>query len=115
MAIELSTNAKERSTYRLTVTFFDERTPPVAVTPNSITWTLSDINGTVINSREDVSVTPASTVNIILRGDDLALDSAAYNADRIVTVKATYDSTAGSDLPLNEEIRFSIDDLQVIQ
>jgi hypothetical protein len=39
----------------------------------------------------------------------------ADGAQRVVTIEATYDSlTLGDDLPLNEEIRFQVLDLQKV-
>jgi len=42
-------------------------------TPTSVTWTLTDLAGTVINSRTNVSATPGNPTRITLSGDDLAL------------------------------------------
>ena len=110
MSIELTTHAKEQSTYKITAAFTDAES--VAVTPNTVTWTLSDKAGTVINSRSDVSATPDTSIDIILSGDDLAFQTdETYVAERIITIKATYDSTEGSGLPLYEEASFYIDGL----
>lgn len=102
-------NVNERSAKIIVVPFTDET--GAAVTPSSITWTLSDTLGTIINGREDVSITPASSVTIVLSGDDTALGDAYFGSQRKLTVKAVYDSDAGSDLELNHEETFSIIDL----
>ena len=83
------------------------------VVPDWIKWTLTDKNKTVINSRTDVSIIPpASSVDIVLSGLDLALQTGETNlGERVLTIKAQYDSTEGTDLPLNGEIYFIIDDL----
>lgn len=109
MAILLSTPALERSTYVVTVSFADE--DGAAVVPTSGTWTLTDGSGTVVNSRADVSLAPlAASKEIVLSGDDLALNTGRAEW-RILTVTATYISTLGTDLPLNEEVRFLVADL----
>jgi len=113
MITEIATHATEKSTYSVTVSFTDEAGD--AVTPNSITWTLTDKDGTVINSRQDVSVTPATSVTITLSGDDLALQSGEVGGVvRVLTISATYDSDLGSNLPLKSEARFIVDDLKSV-
>ncbi|KKN06567.1 hypothetical protein LCGC14_1075830 [marine sediment metagenome] len=81
----LDTNASEEGTYAIDdIQFLDSQDPPVAVTPEvgSVTWCLTDKNGTIINSREDVPITSASSMTIVLSGDDLAISG---NADKYVT------------------------------
>jgi hypothetical protein len=112
MPTNISTYANEKGTYIITVNFYDE--DDVAVTPNSLTWTLSDVDGNVINSREDVVVnTPSSTEEIVLTGEDLAIQEG--ETDEIVlrkfTVEAAYDSDAGSNLPLKDEATFGLNNL----
>ena len=115
MTTELTTHAKEKSTFIITAAFTDE--DENAVAPKTLTWTLTDEQGTVINGREDVAVTtPSASEDIVLSGDDLALQSGeATRGVRVLTVEATYDSDAGSDLPLNEEIRFIVDGLVAVE
>jgi hypothetical protein len=62
----------------------------------------------VINSRTKVSVTPASTVYIVLQGDDLALSGTSVSAIREVRVSGSYDSAHGNNLPYNRAVRFEI-------
>lgn len=107
-----TTVVQERGTAVVQCVFTDEEGNSVA--PDSLTWTLSDRAGTIINSREDEEVVDlAATVNIVLSGDDLAIlptEAVAY-AERIVTIKGTYDSTYGNDLPLRHEEMFYIANL----
>lgn len=63
--------------------------------------------GVVINEREHVSVTPDATVTVLLEGDDLQVG--AYGAERIFLVRALYDSTLGSNIPLIEQAKFVIE------
>lgn len=109
MPSTLSVHAVDRSTYVVTAAFTDE--DGTAVVPTSIIWTLS-ARGVVVNGREDVSVTPpASTIEIVLKGDDLAF---ADHKFRQVTIFAVYDSTLGTGLPLRDQVSFEIDDLQMV-
>jgi len=113
MPVTLTTHAVEKSTFVITAAFTDE--DGNTVTPNAVTWTLTTSSGTVINDREDVEETPASSIDIALKGDDLALqDGEAVKGVRILTVEATYDSDLGSDLPLKESAQFIIDNLVAV-
>jgi hypothetical protein len=71
---------------------------------------LTDVDGNVINSRLNVSETPAATTWVLLSGDDLK-DDLISNV-RVLTVKGTYNTTLGGVAKLNEpftkEIRFEI-------
>jgi len=103
----LEEEAIEKGTYVITVEFEDEDGD--AITPKTLTWTLSDKKGRIINSREDVSVvTPSSSNDIVLSGNDLALPN-TDNRVRIFTAEATYDSLSyGNDLPIKEEAEFVV-------
>ena len=107
MTIALTEKANEKSTYIVYLTFKDE--DGAEVVPNSINWDLTDDSGTTINSRSNVSVTPAANIAIVLTNLDLAIPGASKN--RVLTVKAPYDSDYGSGLNYNEEFTFEIDDL----
>jgi hypothetical protein len=112
MGTAITTNAREKGTYVVTLTFTDEDSN--SVVPDSIAWTLLNRNsGTVINSREDVAIaTPAASVDVVLSGDDLQIltDEEDYGR-RVLLVEAVYDSSAGNNLPLKTEAYFQIDDL----
>jgi len=107
MPSTLDTHAVEESTYIITANFFDE--DGVAVIPDAgLKWSLADRDGTVINSREDVVISvPAASVDIVLSGDDLALDDINDNL-RILTIEGTY---GDDDYPIKDEVRFYIDNL----
>ena len=112
---KLTTEAVERSTYTIPLTFADAA--GAAVTPTSLVWTLTDGAGTVVNSRADVVAVPAETMTIVLTGADLALlagESGARDVRRIVTVEAVYTSTEGAGLTLNEEYEFGLRALVVV-
>lgn len=112
MPTVLTTKATEQSTYIITANFTDAAGADVI--PSSITWTLTDAAGNIVNSREDETIViPAASVDILLSGDDLRCP---HGRDRslILTVKAIYDSTEGSDLPLNEQVRFTVQNLQAV-
>jgi hypothetical protein len=106
MATRLTTKAKDKSTYIVTCSFKDENGNDV--TPNTITWKLTDDAGNIINSRTAQTVTPAAAVDIVLSGNDLKYSDGPV---RILTVEATYNSLLGTNLPLNEEVKFNISDL----
>lgn len=112
MATILTVDAQEKSTYVVTCNFKDEDGQDVI--PTSAVWTLTDEDGTVINSREDVAITPlAATVNIVLSGADLQVDTGFSGAaqERTITVEAVYDSTLGTGLTLKAACKFNIENL----
>ena len=100
----------EGSTCGIGVAFKDENGD--AVVPNSATWTLTDIDGVVINSREDVVISSlAASITIALSGDDLAFSQGfvGHHQWRILTVEAVYNSVLlGTNLPLKEFCKFPI-------
>lgn len=111
MPSEITTHAVENATFVITIAFTDETS--AAVTPDTgLNWTLTDAAGNVINSRSAVTITPASSVDIILSGNDLAIGN--NGTKRILTIQGTYDSSAGSNLPLKDEIVFYIHDLLAV-
>ena len=113
MATNLTVAAIEESTYVVVAAFTDE--DGTAVVPATVSWSLTDIDGTIINSREDVSETPAATVNIVLTGDDLATTATIDSLmERVVTVSATYDSDYGTGLKLKAAATFLLEDLLTI-
>ena len=83
-----------------------------SVTPDSVFWSLTDKEGTVINSRLDVAVTPPeSTITIVLAGEDLALSGEASNK-RYLTIYGEYSSLSlGPSIPYREQIEFQINNL----
>lgn len=113
MATEITTNAIEKSTYVISVSFTDE--DDQAVIPDTIVWSLTNDSGDVINSRDQVSVTTtAATVEITLSGNDLAMQTAEVGfptVRRRIIIEATYDSSLGNDLPLKSEAIFLIENL----
>jgi hypothetical protein len=81
-----------------------------ALTPVTFVWTLTDNNGTVINSRLNVSETPAAETWILLSGDDLAIPD--RTTSRKITISGTLNTTLGGiariGLPYTVEYSFNI-------
>lgn len=115
MTTILTVKAQEKSTYVITAAFKDEDGQDVI--PDSATWTLTDEDGTVINSRQAVTISPlAASVNIVLVCDDLAVDTGFSGTaqERIFTVSAIYTSSLGSGLCLKNSCRFYVDNLVAV-
>ena len=102
----LSPVAKEGGTYVVTATFYDE--DDALVVPTTITWTLKDSGGSVVNSRQDVSVSPASSIYITLTGSDLPVNSHPQE-ELILTVNAVYNSSYGTDLTLVNQCKITVE------
>lgn len=105
MAIEiLPREAKEGGTYVIQLRFKDEEGNFMG--PVSLKWWLTDVNGNIINNRNEMSISEISEiVNITLQGNDLP------PGWKVFTVEGTYDSNYGNDLPLKDSIKFYVRDL----
>jgi hypothetical protein len=106
MTIEIETTVNEGSTAVVTASFTDENGDALA--PHTLTWTLTDTQGNVINEREDVAIdTPEAEEVIILKGDDLQLPS---NVDDLFVIQfnGLYDSDIGTDLCIAEDATFKV-------
>ena len=107
MATKLSEKAQEESTYVIDFAWFDE--DDSAVTPATMLWALSDENGDIVNSQEDIVIGSLSTTNsIVLGGDDLAIpDYYMQDVTRFVRYYGTYVSSLGT-LNLAGEVQFTL-------
>ena len=99
----LSRVASDRSTYIITISFFDEEEDTMV--PDTLEWYLTDEVGTIVNGRSAEEVTPAEEVTVVLKGDDLA---ASAGTKRVFTIKGTYTSTLGAELPFTAACRFNV-------
>lgn len=110
----MSISANEQSSVFVTAVFTDE--DGASVVPNSVTWTLTDVGGTVVNSREDVSVSAAASVKILLEGDDLPWFGVKRTDTYTLKVlfEALYDSGVETDIPLKEEETILVSNLSAI-
>mgnify|MGYP003438848366 CR=1 FL=1 len=72
----------------------------------SPTWTLTDSNGTIINSRQNVALT---ALYVVLTGADT--DVYSNNLDRRLILKAQYVSATYGTLNLVSEYSFNINDV----
>ena len=107
MPTTLTIQAVERSTFAITAAFTDET--GAAVVPNSgLVWTLTDVVGNVINSRENVSIASASSVTVVLSGADLAISDTYRDNRRMLTFEGAYNSSLGSGLAIVDWVEFSI-------
>jgi hypothetical protein len=107
----ISAAAREGSTYVITCAFKDET--GTAVSPTTMSWSLTDTDGVVINSRTDVAISsPSASENIVLGGSDLPI----IDGDRILilTLEGTYTSANGAGLALKEQVRFTVKDLTAV-
>jgi hypothetical protein len=106
----LSTLATEEGVYAITRTFVDQ--VGTAFTPNAgLNWTLTDTAGNVVNSRSAVSITPGTSVTVVLSGDDLALLTTYAGRRRVLIIEGTYSGSLGTNLPFKFEAKFDIQDL----
>lgn len=112
--IKLDDAAVEKSTLVINLRFTDE--DDQAITPTAAYWTLTDLDGTVINSRSGVTISSLATnVNVVLQGDDLQLTGSGTDAEyREFSINATYNSSYGSGLPLRDKLKFPIKNIEAV-
>ena len=107
MAIIMRTVVDQRDTVDFEVSFEDETN--TAVIPTSADWTLTDDEGTIINSRHAVSIAvPAVTVHITIGGDDTDLLSETDSLIRYLYVRWIYNSSLGAGKEGHSQVRFKI-------
>jgi len=112
MPAKIEAHAREEGTFVVLATFTDE--DDAGVVCDTLTWTLSDLDGNVLNGRSAVAITPsATTESIVLQGTDLAM-VVSQTRERMLTLQWTYSSTYGTNLPQNEQATFIIDDLKKV-
>ena len=104
----ISIRPNEKSTAIVELTFTDE--DGLVVVPTSAEWQLQKTDGTIVNERSFDNCSFSGT-EVVLSGDDLAVFGTTDNGKRVFAVQAVYDSDAGSDLPLNDEVTFRIQKL----
>ena len=86
-----------------TVAITDSGNSDAAVTPDSATWTLYDVDGTIINSRENVVLTPATSMAIAT----VTADNATEGVRRIL-IKAVADLASQANAPVRFLILYHV-------
>jgi hypothetical protein len=103
-------DVNEESNLPITVTVTDSA--GVAATPTAFNWSLSTRDGTIVNSRTNVSETPASTVVVTLAADDLQiLDQTNDREYRLFTVET---DEGDADIPVKMQLEFWVKNLKVV-
>jgi len=110
MPISILEPAIELSSFEVRVEWEDEQGN--STTPDTMSWTLHDIDNQPINERENVSIAvPAATELLFLEGSDLEI----FGKDpvkRYVTFEGTYTSPVhGAGKPLRDVVDFTINPL----
>lgn len=106
--------APEEGSYTIKLTFKDEGKE--LNTPTSLYWWLTDLTGLVINGRSEVEVVTITNPHYLtLQGDDLQLHKVTDTSDyRYVTLKGTYNSDRGNNLPFTKVVMFQIENILLI-
>jgi hypothetical protein len=106
--------AREQSTLRLLLAYRDHTGN--AMTPNLVTWTLTDADGNVVNGRDQVAIPNPGTQSVLyLQGDDLAILDGRPHELRVLAVEGTYDSGAQQDLPFTYAHLFWVEALAAVE
>ena len=104
--VTLLKSANEGGTYVIQVKPKDEDQNDVML--NSLQWTLTDLNGDIVNNNKDINVEETDldyVINIVLTDKDL---TPGY---KILTLKGTYHSVYGTNLPITAAVKFYVSDL----
>ena len=94
MPTKLNLEQLEGGTIIVKCSFFDE--DDVLVEPNTLSYSLKDIEGGIINSQDSISITPDTTVHVALTGGDLPYGRVYFE------LKGEYDSTYGVGMKLHD-------------
>lgn len=105
--VRLATKAVKESNYQVEFFIWDGSAYVVPVTAR---WTLIDRFGNVVNSRQDVELTPAEQMPIDLSGDDLTLEADYKSQARYVKVTGTMISPTAGVVPFVWQAVFEIED-----
>lgn len=103
--------AQEESTYPVKFIFKDSLRQEIdASAVTAVDWWLTDMTGTVLNSRSQVTVSEITNpLYIILKGDDLQiLDKENGYEERLITLKGVYNSDLANALPFTYAVGFSL-------
>lgn len=103
------TNPCDGGTAIISMTFLDENEGETPV--SNLQWQLINKAGDIINER-DFASNSFSGDTVVLSGADLLLATNLDSGERWFAVKGTYNSDAGSDLPLIGELKFTIVDVK---
>ena len=96
----LSVDVLEGGTVIVGASFEDSKGS--SVTPNTLTYTVLNEYEEVVNSLKDQTISPSSSIEVTLSGDDLPAGKLYF------LVEGTYDSDAGSNLPLKGYATFTV-------
>jgi len=103
--------AQEEGTYPVKFTFKDSLRQLInAASITAIDWWLTDMTGTVINSRSQVAVVVITNpFYVVATGDDLQiLNKENGYEERLITLKGTYNSDRGNALPFTYAVGFTL-------
>ena len=101
----LTLKAVDDGTYIITCKFTDA--DGSSATPITLEWNLKDSSGNTINNRTGVTISPSSSVSIVLSGDDVDYSDGVH---RVFSIEGTYNSsTYGNGLPIKGQAKFDIE------
>ena len=103
--------AQEEGTYPVKFIFKDSLRQEIeAAAITAVSWWLTDMTGTIVNSKSEVLVAVITNpLYLIISGDDLQiLDKDNGYENRLITLKGTYDSDLGNALPFTYAVSFSL-------
>ncbi len=111
MPKKITVRPNEEGTIVITATYKDHAGS--SVTPQTMVWKLTDVDGNVVNSRSAVTIAvPTAADKVVLSGDDLP--TSGSDRDLILTLEGTYNHSDGAGLKLKESVRFTVNNMVVV-
>lgn len=111
MTQSITVTPSEEGTAVVTITATDEDDTTLVFSDlTDPQWQLMRGSGSIVNSNTFAN-SNLSSLEWVLTGDDLVIFGSSDDGERVISFQATYDSTAGNNLPLKGECSFYIDKL----
>ena len=109
---EINKPVPEQSNPTFLIPFKDET--GAACVPETLTWDLSTMDGTVIALNQSVVVPAAISVVTLTTAQTRFLQDEALKAERLLSFYAVYNSTYGVGLITRKQVKFTIEQFLLI-
>ena len=107
MSVNATISPLQDGSYIVEMTFTDPDTG-AGITPATLAWTLTTRDGTVVNNRDAVALSPSSSVvSVMLDGPDLA-EISGHDLYRRFLIDGTYDNPLKAGATLKGELNFFV-------
>lgn len=85
-----------------------------SVVPTTLVWDLTALDGTVIAYNQTPTAIAATTYIPVFGSNTRILAGEESYGERLLTIRGTYNSTNGNNLPLHKQIKFRVQSLKLV-